>query len=587
MSKVLVLGQDEGSFLSVIRSLGRRGVEVHVGWCPEESFALCSRYVAQVHWIPPFAVGSSEWKDAFLAICSKAQFDLVVPCNDRTLIPLQLYRAELEPHVRIYLLNDRVFEVVSDKTKTNKLARALDVPLPREIRLEPPYDVAAVLDQFAFPVVIKPPHSFTINRLNERHNVLKAYNAHQLRAQLRALPGRGPILVQENVLGVGVGVELLLDNGDPLLTFQHVRVHEPLMGGRSSYRKSVPVQPELLEASLKLLRALHYTGVAMVEYKMHLETRRWVLMEINGRFWGSLPLAIAAGADFPWYLYQLLVEGKRDFPQSYRTGLYCRNLVSDLSWQWENLRADRKDPTLATLPLITVVKEIGRVVTFRERSDTLVCDDLQPGLVQLWQTTKKIYGKLRRGIHARMLTLPPWNTIYRRRGRQTLRRARSILFVCKGNICRSPFAERYCRRLVAPGVEVLSCGSYPETGRCCPGIGVEVAKDHNVDLAGHRSMVLSQNLVDRADIILTFDEQNRREVLSLFFTARKKLYRLGLLASHSMAEIKDPYGGGLEDFDKAYSQIARCLDDSLVPSPTRAESGATGTPRAKQPGVLG
>jgi protein-tyrosine-phosphatase len=180
-----------------------------------------------------------------------------------------------------------------------------------------------------------------------------------------------------------------------------------------------------------------------------------------------------------------------------------------------------------------------------------------------------------------MLTFPPWNTIYRRRGRQALRRARSILFVCKGNICRSPFAERYCRRLVAQEVNVLSCGSYPETGRCCPEIGVGVAKDYTVDLAQHRSRMLSQNLVDRADIILTFDEQNRCEVLDLSFTARKKLYRLGLLASHSMAEIEDPYGGGPEDFARIYSLIARCLDDSLVPSPTRAEGGAIGTSQSK------
>src|SRR5437773_785559 len=98
MGRALVLGQDERSFLSVIRSLGRRGVEVHVGWCDEGSPALWSRYVAQVHRIPRFSNDDSGWRDVFLAICDKAKFDLVVPTNERTLIPMQLCLAELQPH---------------------------------------------------------------------------------------------------------------------------------------------------------------------------------------------------------------------------------------------------------------------------------------------------------------------------------------------------------------------------------------------------------------------------------------------------------------------------------------------------------
>ena len=61
------------------------------------------------------------------------------------------------------------------------------------------------------------------------------------------------------------------------------------------------------------MRALRYTGVAMVEFKVNAKTGEFVLIEINGRFWGSLPLAVAAGANFPLWLYQMWVENREDF----------------------------------------------------------------------------------------------------------------------------------------------------------------------------------------------------------------------------------------------------------------------------------
>src|SRR5436309_4883105 len=110
------------------------------------------------------------------------------------------------------------------------------------------------------------------------------------------------------------------------------------------------------------MAALRYTGVAMVEFKIDLPTGRWILVEINGRFWGSLPLAIAAGADFPYWLYQMMVEGRRDFPREYAIGIYARNTSQDLEWLRDDLFADRGDPTLATRPLVQVAKEALNLV---------------------------------------------------------------------------------------------------------------------------------------------------------------------------------------------------------------------------------
>jgi biotin carboxylase len=204
------------------------------------------------------------------------------------------------------------------------------------------------------------------------------------------LAGGDSVALQENFVGEGVGVELLLNRGVPLLAFQHVRVHEPLHGGPSSYRKSVPLCRELLDASVRLLREFSYTGVAMVEFKRNPSTGAWVFLEVNARFWGSLPLAMAAGADFPLALFQLLVEGRTSFSRHYRAGVYCRNLTLDLDWQRANWTADHEDPTLSTRPLPRVLTDvIGHCVSLREHNDTLTLDDPAPGLAELTELAKR------------------------------------------------------------------------------------------------------------------------------------------------------------------------------------------------------
>lgn len=85
---MLVLGHGTRAFLSVICSLGRAGLKVHVGMCPADDLALRSRYVRKYHCYPAYRPASSAWLDALVTILEDSPFELVVPCNDPALIPL-------------------------------------------------------------------------------------------------------------------------------------------------------------------------------------------------------------------------------------------------------------------------------------------------------------------------------------------------------------------------------------------------------------------------------------------------------------------------------------------------------------------
>ena len=90
--KVLVLGDDTRSFLTIVRSLGRQGIEVHVAPINLRSTALRSRYIHKVHRLPSYTGGGGRWVDEVSRLLSRERYDLVISCDDRTLLPLSANR---------------------------------------------------------------------------------------------------------------------------------------------------------------------------------------------------------------------------------------------------------------------------------------------------------------------------------------------------------------------------------------------------------------------------------------------------------------------------------------------------------------
>ena len=106
--------------------------------------------------------------------------------------------------------------------------------------------------------------------------------------------------LQEYIEGRGYGFFSLFQDGEPVLCQMHERIWEyPVTGGPSVYARTV-CDRRLEELGLRLLRALRWNGVAMVEFRKAAVDGDYRLMEINPRFWGSLDLSIAAGADCPY-----------------------------------------------------------------------------------------------------------------------------------------------------------------------------------------------------------------------------------------------------------------------------------------------
>lgn len=558
--KALVLGDDIRSFLSVIRSLGRGGIEVHIGWHPPDSEALWSRYVTEAHALPAYDAADPRWKDALIELMDRHGFDLVVPCSDPSLFPLQKHRAELEPHGKIALLSDEAFRVVTDKAAANALARSLGLRLPREVPVERLDQAEQVRGGLKLPVALKPQSSFDRESVGARRAVRFVKRWEDLEPTLREMLPDGPVAAQEYFRGRGCGVELLLADGEPLLEFQHLRLYEPPWGGAGPYRQSMALMPELRDAAVNLLRALRYTGVAMVEFKWNPETGDWVFIEVNGRFWGSLPLAVAAGADFPLALFELLVDGRRDFPKHYRVGLRCRNWRLTRWWLTTNLRTRRREPDLPTVPLWKVGTDaLASLATLRERSDTFALDDPGPALSEVGSIVREAWEPVAKRVQRKWLGSAPVRKRLEQKARMALQEARSILFVCYGNICRSPFAEHLARQSLPADRVIRSAGYHPRPQRPCPELAIATAASWGIDLTTHRSQIVSDDVVRSADAIFVFDERNYLQMRQSHPWARSSLYFVGALDRRGPLFIDDPYGADPSLFERSYRQIVAAL----------------------------
>lgn len=497
---VLVLGEAQQTGLTVIRSLARAGIRVDLGWCGPRQPERRSRYVSRYYSLPHHSPDSDQWLRALDELVEQRRYSLVLPISEPAVVVLQSRRKELP--LACHLLGEYAYRITGDKRETYRWAKSRGIPTPPTRIVTALSSPEELIRELGLPLFLKPPRSFTLmNR--HRHAVWKLSRADEVGERLSSLSPDEELLAQGQVLGTGVGLEVLAFEGQVLHAFQHRRLRfDPARG--STYRVGEPVESGLLTQVRTFLQDLDYTGVAMFEF-IRLPTGEYRLLEVNNRFWGSLPLAVHSGADFPLFLYQMLVEGRRRFTEPNRTGIRCRHLVNDLRWVARSLKRDGWRGQLKA-------DELARMLRFRERFDLLQRDDPWPGLLALGdflaEQVRELFANPNRSPTR---PTPPLT-------------ARSVLFISDQGRCRAPFAAHYSS--LNSELHFRSAGLWPGSGRTTPWAVAEAARDFGLDLHDHRSADLEEELA-RAELVCCFNQVDTRNFLERYPSWRSKTVQLG------------------------------------------------------------
>lgn len=330
----VVLGIDTQIGLTIVRDLGRNGVTVHgLAW-DSDAIGLSSRYLRRGLIR---LRGESALVQQLVDLRAEIGEACLFAISESDIAMLNRHRARLSGY-RLTFADAARMDRVLNKEQTYAAAAKVGVRVPRtwQFRSMPEAELACA--GMRFPVVLKWANPNAVLRalsalglaLDKTHY---CYSAYDLLAYLRAYEPAGAYpMVQEYCAGYGLGQFVLMKDGHPCYTFQHRRVHEwPPEGGFSTLCESLApeLHQDLMKQSVALLRELEWEGVAMVEYRHDPDTGESALMEINGRFWGSLPLASHAGASFPWLIYQQVALNYTIRQKPYRTGIRCRFMIPE------------------------------------------------------------------------------------------------------------------------------------------------------------------------------------------------------------------------------------------------------------------
>lgn len=345
---IVVLDGNQRSALSVTRSLGAKGMNVIVGSDSRRSLAASSRFCSGAFTYPSPLTDVEGFFDTVRDEVLKHPGGVLIPVTDTTLSEVLRRRDELGPSIKIPFVDFERYDAASDKAGLFKTAERLEIPAPRTLFPEDYASTEELLEdagRLPFPLVIKPARSrvrsgrgfvsASVRYARDRAELLKALDDEILK--------KTGFLIQERITGPGVGVFLIVRDGEVAARFAHRRIREkPPSGGVSVLCESVEVPQEAYESSAKLLRELGWYGVAMVEFKEDLRDGKYKLMEINARFWGSLELAVASGVDFP-YLLTRLAQGERvEAPAEYKTGVRLRWELGDLDHLFLRFKKDQR-----------------------------------------------------------------------------------------------------------------------------------------------------------------------------------------------------------------------------------------------------
>jgi protein-tyrosine-phosphatase len=484
-------------------------------------------------------------------------------------------RRDIARYTKLVLPSDASLAFALSRCAVTEAAYRAGVPCPATVfvsRANTDAEIAEAIAEMSFPLVLRtdpgpgPDGSYLEGRT---HVVKSGAELEYLLPEVRE--EREGFLLQEFVSGYGVGSSFLRMGGETLLRFAHRRLHEvPYTGGFSSLRASSD-DPEVIREGQKLIDAIGYDGVSMVEFRRDPKSGRTCFVEFNGHMWGSIALALHSHVDFPAAWVGCVRGAAKPEPQKpYYVGLMCRNTAGEVEHVISVLKAKELTPARK---FQTVAEFVFLGLDPRIRHDHFWWSDPQPGLRQaevklgfyLKRAFRSLFSNSGKPGGSKELT-----ALVERSRRMAERlagvRARDLLFVCHGNICSSPLAEAYWNGFVRQQDPLLpvaqSAGFFEEAGRRTPArFSHLLLQDFEIDLTEHRSRVLTADMVRDADAIFVNDLKRYKELVGLFPAAAERTLLLGALDGAAQTEIESPHRmKDPGDVRACVRRITGCLD---------------------------
>lgn len=375
---IVVPAVGAASSISCLRSLGRRGI--HTIAVSERGSApgFRSRYCDEAIVVPSPAEDLIGYRDALLSLARRDDVRAIAPIREADVYVLSAYYEEFAEHIAPVWPSFETLRDAHDRIRLVEAATEAGVSVP-ETRL------LSETEDWDRELIVKGRYAAHADGYVESLSPADFVDSGPTRYlepgiepdrdAIRAEMGHDPI-VQEYVPGAEFAFWALYDHGEAVATCQRNRIRGfKYSGSASIYRESVRI-PELEAAGRALLDALDWHGLAAVQFMRDANTGEFRLMEINPRFWLSLPCAVQAGADFPYYYWRLAGGESIRIDAAYEVGVGTHLLRGEATHLHSILR---EDYAFVPRPSFSATfREVVRSIYEQPNFDLLSLDDPGP-----------------------------------------------------------------------------------------------------------------------------------------------------------------------------------------------------------------
>ncbi len=320
-----VSSPDDRSSLASIRALASKGESAYAGGTHFFGQAFhCRRAAGRIRYPHP-AESDEAFVQRLRAECRRLGIEVILPISDYVVESISRRREELAGIASFPIPPSESLCVARDKLLTRELARTLGLDTPHTACPADREELRRAVTEFRFPVVVKPRKSLGAVGLwfaRSEDELLHGYGRGQHFSD-EVFDFSRP-LIQEFIQGELHDACVLFRDGELIagLTQKRILMYPP--DGGAGVLNETTWEPELLERSGTILKALRWHGPAQVEFKVDPHSGRACLLEINGRFWGTLDLSVRAGVNFPWLAARMALGLPVRAPDRYRVGLQYR-----------------------------------------------------------------------------------------------------------------------------------------------------------------------------------------------------------------------------------------------------------------------
>lgn len=326
MANILVPDYAGQQVIAGIKSLVLHGDTVDLAWEIKKTDRLFkSRFIRDLYSIPPAREDSDDYAQDLVELLKAHPYDMILPFGNDANHAVNRAQDELRKYTRLLTPSRRAHEIAYDKQATAQHCRAVGIDAPITFFDYDEADLPAIANTLRYPVVIKARSGSGV-----KAGLRYAANQSELLAKYRELSSliharedvqyANPI-IQEFIPGYVHDACLLMENGKTLAILTQTRqLMYPITGGVGAINYTTH-DPQLKAAAIRLMESLDWTGPAQVEFKYDQRDKKYKLVEINPKLWGTLDLSIQSGVSFPVLIRDLLMGEKVSQP-AYEAGNY-------------------------------------------------------------------------------------------------------------------------------------------------------------------------------------------------------------------------------------------------------------------------